>query len=143
VPTSATGAEGDKGLARTPAGFVDFMRAPRTPVTQVQLATTVAELMRSHGIQSVGVYEGTQRRRLLVEVTANSEGAVFQAVAATAQSVLDLEAKQPGAVEGLELFLATDRRSRAGQFFITVERARELATKRLDLTGFYLKYVEF
>jgi len=71
------------------------------------------------------------------------EGAVFQAIAGAAQAMLDFEAKQPRAIEGLELFIATDRRARAGQFLITPARAQELVSKQLDLTAFYLKYVEF
>jgi len=142
--SAAAAAEAPKGAPnRTPAGNVDFLRSPRTQVTRIQLATSIGELLRAHGVANVGIFEGTQPRRLLLEVTANSEGAVFQAIAGTAQALLDLEAKQPNAVEGLELFIATDHRQRAGQFLITAERARELVGKQLDLTAFYLKYVEF
>ena len=95
------------------------------------------------GVESAGIYQGSSPRRVLVEVVTNSEGAVFQAIAGAAQSLLDLEAKQPRAVDSLELFLATDHRQRAGQFLVTRERARELVSKQLDLTAFYLKYVEF
>ena len=42
-----------------------------------------------------------------------------------------------------ELFLATDHRSRAGQFLITPERAQELVDKKLDVAQFFVKYVEF
>lgn len=144
-PTSnAAAAEAPKsGLPRTPAGNVDFLRSPRTQAARMQLATTAGELLRSHGVNSVGIYEGSQPGRLLLEVTANSEGAVFQAIASAAQSLLDLEAKQPHVVDAFELFLATDHRQRAGQFLVTPERARELVSKQLDLTAFYLKYVEF
>jgi hypothetical protein len=144
-PTSnAAAAEAPKGgLTRTPAGNIDFLRLPRTQAARMQLATTVGELLRSHGVNNVGIYEGSQPGRLLLEVTANSEGAVFQAIASAAQSLLDLEAKQPHAVDAFELFLATDHRQRAGQFLVTPERARELVSKQLDLTAFYLKYVEF
>ena len=131
------------GMTKTSAGYVDFMRSPRTPVSRVELATQVAEQLRSKGLIEVGIYEGSTPRRLLLEVSANSEGAVFQAIAGAAATVLALEAKQPGAVEGLELFLATDNRQRAGQFLVTPERAQELVSKQLDITGFYLKYVEF
>ena len=139
---AAAAAEGSSALARTPAGSVDFLRAPRAQVSRLPLATTVGELLRARGV-SAGIFEGTQPRRLLLEVTANSEGAVFQAIAGAAQAMLDLEAKQPRAIEALELFVATDHRARAGQFLITPERARELVSKQLDLTAFYLKYVEF
>jgi hypothetical protein len=131
------------GFAKTPAGNVDFLRSSRTPPARLELASEVGDLMRAHGVEGVGIYSGTQPRRLLVEVTANSEGAVFQAIGAAAQALLALEAKQPGAVEAFELFLATDRRQRGGQFLITRERAEELVGKKLDLTAFYLKYVEF
>lgn len=144
-PTSnAAAAEAPKsGLMRTPAGNIDFLRSPRTQAARMGLATTVGELLRSHGVNSVAIYEGSQPGRMLLEVTANSEGAVFQAIASAAQSLLDLEAKQPHAVDAFELFLATDHRQRAGQFLVTPERARELVSKQLDLTAFYLKYVEF
>jgi hypothetical protein len=144
-PTSnAAAAEAPKsGVTRTPAGNIDFLRTPRTQAARMQLATTVGELLRSHGVNNVGIYEGSQPGRLLLEVVANSEGAVFQAIAGAAQSLLDLEAKQPRAVDSFELFLATDHRQRAGQFLVTPERARELVSKQLDLTAFYLKYVEF
>ena len=141
--TTSAAAEAPKGLTRTPAGNVDFLRAPRTPVSRIELATTLGEMLRAHGMSNASLFEGSQPRRLLVEVTANSEGAVFQAIAGAAQSLLDLEAKQPRAIEALELFIATDRRARAGQFLITPERAKELVSKQLDLTAFYLKYVEF
>src|SRR6185503_11221009 len=106
-------------------------------------ATTLVGFLRSHGVQSAGIYQGSQPRRLLVEVSVNSEGAVFQAIVATAQSLLEFEAKRPRAVDALELFLATDRRARAGQFLMTPERAQELMSKQIDVTAFYLKYVEF
>jgi hypothetical protein len=142
VAASAT-AETPKGAARTSAGNVDFLRAPRTPLSRLDLGTTIGEMLRAHGVSNASLFEGTEPRRLLVEVTANSEGAVFQAIAGAAQAMLDFEAKQPRAIEGLELFIATDRRARAGQFLITPARAQELVSKQLDLTAFYLKYVEF
>jgi hypothetical protein len=67
----------------------------------------------------------------------------IQAIGASAQALLELQAKQPNAVEAFELFIATDHRLRAGQFLIAKERAQELVSKQLDLTAFYLKYVEF
>ncbi|HEV8628909.1 MAG TPA: hypothetical protein VGV61_01230 [Thermoanaerobaculia bacterium] len=141
---AAAGVEAAKGAtAHTAAGFVDFLRLPRTPISHVEVASAVSDLLHVHGLETAAIYEGSQPRRLLVEVTTNSEGAVFQAINGAAHAMADLEAKRPGALEGLELFLATDRRQRAGQFFVTAARARELVGRQIDLTGFYLKYVEF
>jgi len=139
---TATGAAGN-ALAHTAAGTVDFMRAPRTPISRVDLGTLLSEKMRVHGVESAGIYQGSSPRRVLVEVVTNSEGAVFQGIAAAAQSLLDVEAKQPGSLDAIELFLATDKRQRAGQFLITTERANELKTRQLNIAAFYLKYVEF
>jgi hypothetical protein len=130
-------------FTHTTAGFVDFLRAPRTPVMHVALGATLSDALHAHGVENAAIYEGSAPRRLLIEITTNSEGAVFQAVNAAARAMADVEAKQPGALEGVELFLATDRRARAGQFFITPARAQELTSRQIDLTGFYVKYVEF
>jgi hypothetical protein len=124
-------------------GSVDFLRMSRTPLTRVDVGTLLGQLLRARGLESAAFYEGTRPRRVLVEITTNSEGAVFQAIAATALALLDLEAQRPGAVEAIELFMATDRRARAGQFQMTPARARELASKQLDITSFFLRYVEF
>jgi len=134
-------AAGDEGT--TPAGYVDFLRTARSPMLNLSLTNTVSELMGTHGVSRSGIYQGSQSRRLLIEVPANSEGAVFQAIGAAAQSLLELQAKQPGTIDAFELFLVTDKRQRGGQFLITAERAQELVGKQLDLTAFYLKYVEF
>ena len=100
-------------------------------------------MLRAKGIERVGLYEGTAPGRVLVDVTTNSEGAVFQALNAAAEALLALEARNPGAVSELELYMATERRQRAGQFLLTPERARELAGKQVDVATFFLKYVQF
>jgi hypothetical protein len=141
TPASRAAAANDTNT--TPAGSVDFLRIPRSPMLNLSLTNTVSELMGSHGVSRAGIYQGSQPRRLLIEVSANSEGGVFQAIGAAAQALLELQVKQPGTVDAFELFLVTDKRQRGGQFLITPERAQELVGKRLDLTAFYLKYVEF
>jgi hypothetical protein len=129
--------------SRTTTGSVDFLRTGRTPLARVDVGTTLGELLRAKGVESAAFYEGSQPGRVLVELTTNSEGAVFQALAASSLAIVELEAQRPGAVEALELFMATDRRQRAGQFLLTPERARELTGKQLDVAAFFVKYVEF
>jgi hypothetical protein len=144
-PTPAVLAQGDGGKSETAAtaAHVDFLRLARVPASNVVIAGAVGDAMRAHGVTRASIYDGSQPRRLLVEVAANSEGGVFQAIGATAQAILEVQAKHPGGLDALELFVATDNRQRAGQFLITPERAQELVTRQLDLTAFYLKYVEF
>jgi hypothetical protein len=142
APASAA-APAKTGPVKTPGGYLDLQREPRVALADSSLGSVLGDLLRAHGVDRASVYQGTQPNRLLLEVTATSEGTVFQAIAAAAQAVLEIESKRPGAVEALELFVTTDRHQRAGQFLITRDRAQELVTKRLDLTSFYVKYVEF
>jgi hypothetical protein len=126
-----------------PSRAIDFLREPRVPASNAVIAGAVGDALRSHGVTRAGIYDGSQPHRLLIDVSANSEGGVFQAIGAAAQAILEVETKHPGALEALELFVATDNRQRAGQFLITPERAQELVGRKLDLAAFYLKYVEF
>ena len=143
TPTPPVAPMGDSGKGETPAGYVDFLRQPRVPASNVVVAGAVGDALRAHGVTRAGIYDGSRPGRFLVEVAANSEGGVFQAIGATAQAILEVQAKHPGGLDALELFIATDNRQRAGQFLITPERAQELVTRQLDLAAFYLKYVEF
>jgi hypothetical protein len=143
TPPPAVVPEGDRSGNRTPAGNVDLLRTQRTPLGRIDVATALGTLLRNRGIESAAFYEGTQPGRVLIEFTTNSEGAVFQALAGSALAMVDFEAQQPGEVPALEIFMATDRRQRAGQFTLTPERARELVNKEVDPTAFFLRYVEF
>jgi hypothetical protein len=131
------------GLQRTEGGNVDLMRFARQPVTRMAAATQLGDLLRANGLEAAKIYEGTTSGRVLLDITANSEGAVFNALQVAARSLVELEAKSPGAVAAVELIMTTERRQRAGQFLLTPERARELAEKKLDATAFFMRYVEF
>jgi hypothetical protein len=128
---------------RTGTGDIDLMRLPRTPLARVAVGTQLGEMLRARGVERVGFYEGTAPGRVLVDIRANSEGAVFQALSAAAEALVAMEEKSPGTVSELELFMITERRQRAGQFLLTPDRARELTGKQLDVSAFFLKYVQF
>ena len=87
----APAAETSRSAERTADGSVDFLRAPRNPLTHVQLGTELGTLLRAKGLESAALYEGTRPGRVLVEVVTNSEGAVFQALAAASLALIDLE----------------------------------------------------
>ena len=130
-------------MQRTGTGDVDLTRVPRVPLSRHDISVQLGELLRAKGIERADLYEGTAPGRVLVDVTTNSEGAVFQALGAAAEALLAFDAKSPGAISELELYMSTDRRLRAGQFLLTPERARELVGKRVDVATFFLKYVQF
>ena len=143
APAPAPAAPEPRQADRTVGGNPDLLRVPRTPLSRVRVGTQLGELLRSKGLEAAALYEGTQPDRVLIEVETNSEGAVFQALAATSLALLEFDRQQPGVIEAIELFMATDKRTRAGQFVLTPARARELATKQLDVAEFFIKYVEF
>jgi len=140
APESAT-EPGDQ--PRTPAGFVDMVRLRRSPLNDIGLASDVTQFFRGQGVEELTIYQGTQPDRVLLEVTANSEAAVFRAIEVAANAFLQAHERQPDKLAALELFLTNHRRQRAGQFTIDTERANLLASKRMDLPHFFLRYVEF
>ena len=130
-------------LPRTPAGNVDLLRANRVPISSVEIGSLLSEVLRNQGVESASLYQGTRPNRIFIDFSTNSEAAVFRALEASARALLEAEQQRPGAVEALELFMATDQRQRAGQFLMTPDRARELIGRQIDLPGYYLKYVQF
>lgn len=127
----------------TPAGNVDLLRANRVAYSSVEVGSLLSQVLRNQGVEGVSIYQGTRPGRVFLEFTTNSEASVFRAIEASARAIVELEQQRPGAVKALELFMATDQRQRAGQFLMTVDRAQELLTRRIDLPGFFLKYVQF
>ena len=119
------------------------MRAPRTPFSDVDLGSKIGSLLRSRGVDQVAIYAGTRPGRVFLDFTTNSEAAVFRALRAGAETLMQLEQSGVNGVSAFELLMTTDRRQRAGQFLIDSERAQELTTRQLDESGFFLKYVQF
>lgn len=128
---------------RNEGGSVDLMRLPRQPVAQSAAVSRLSDLLRAKGLQTVRLYQGTASGRVLLDVMANSEGAVFNALQIAASALLELEEPGGEAVAAIELIMVTERRQRAGQFMLTRERARELADKQIEVSAFFVKYVEF
>ncbi|MDX1631176.1 MAG: hypothetical protein R3234_04910 [Thermoanaerobaculia bacterium] len=142
-PDEAAPAPDQQRLPRTPAGNVDLLRTDRTPLPSVEVGTLISQILRNQGIEGVSIYRGTRPGRILLEFTTNSEASVFRAIEASARALAEVERQRPGAVDAFELFMATDRRHRAGQFLMTPERAQELLTDQIQVPGFFLKYVQF
>jgi hypothetical protein len=127
----------------TPAGNVDLLRANRIAFSSVEIGTLISQVLRNQGVEGASIYQGTRPGRVFLEFTTNSEASVFRAIEASARALVELEQQRPGAIQAFELFMATDDRVRAGQFLVTPDRAQELLTRRIDLPGFFLKYVQF
>lgn len=128
---------------QTMSGLVDFQTLPRRPFRDLDLASEVQSVFRSIGVKEVLVYQGTGPDRLLLDVTANSEAAVFRSLEAAAEALLRLRQSHPGERLLFELLLTTADREPAGQFELTPDTATQLAGKQIETSAFFIEHVRF
>ena len=130
-------------LVKTRAGYYDLTTLARKPLPNADVTAEIQQFFRGQGIEGVEIYEGTRGDRPLLEITTNSEGSVFKALTTTATALLHLRDRFPAQVAAVELLLTTPARERAGQFVITPDMATELVSKKVDVTFFFVKNVQF
>ncbi len=130
-------------LVKTRAGYYDLATLGRKPYSHPDVTAEIQQFFRGQGIEGVEIYEGSQGDRPLLEITTNSEGSVFKALTTTSTALLRLRDRFPAQVAAVELLLTTPARERAGQFVITPEMATELVSKKVDVTYFFVKNVQF
>ena len=130
-------------LVKTRAGYYDLTTLARKPYPHADVTAETQQFFRGQGLEGVEIYEGTQGDRPLLEITTNSEGSVFKALNTTSTALLHLRDRFPAQVAAVELLLTTPSRERAGQFVITPEMATELISKKVDVTFFFVKNVQF
>lgn len=143
VRRSAGAPQGAEGFTRTPGGAVDYLSVPRRPFGNLEVATALLQLFRGQGIDQIEIYQGTAAGRPLLDVSTNSEAAVFRALAVAASALLNLRDRFDGRIEGIELVMTTPARERAGQFTLSPETASQLIGKQVDIQTFYLAHVQF
>lgn len=133
------------GPAKTASGYIDLMTWGRKPYANVDIVSELKRALASQGIEEVEIFDGTKGDRPFLEITTNSEGAVFKTLAGVA-AALPLVRQSYPKVAAFELLLVTAERDRAGQFVLTPEVANQLLSKKIDLaslTSFYVKNVQF
>jgi len=129
--------------SRTKAGFSDLSQAARQPYGQVDVTSALQQFFRGQGIEGVELHAGSKADRPMIEITTNSEGSVFKALAVSASALLHVHEQYPDKVAAFELLLMTPSRERAGQFVLTPEMASDLLAKKVELTAFYVQNVQF
>ena len=132
--------EGPPG--RTRAGFPDLAAHPRKPFGTIEAATELQKFFRSQEVDEVGIYQGTQGDRPLLEISTASEAAVFRALNVSANALLHVRQAHPR-VAALELLMVTPTQERGGQFVLTPEMAAELVAKKVEVSSFFLQHVQF
>jgi hypothetical protein len=130
-------------LAKTKAGYFDFATLARKPYSHGEVTAELQQFFRGQGVEEVEIYDGTQADRPLLEITTASEGSVFQALTTAANALLHVRDLYPNRVAAFELLLTTPERERAGQFVLTPETATDLVSKKVDVTAFFIKNVQF
>ena len=130
-------------LLKTKAGFNDLTTLPRKPYSHPEVSAQLQQYFHTQGLNEVAIYEGTGADRPLVEISTNSEGSVFQALNTAANGLLQVRDAFPNRVAAFELLLTTPARDRAGQFVLTPEMANDLVAKKVEVTAFFVKNVQF
>lgn len=133
-------------LPRTAAGFVDLMEVRHVEHPDSEVSGELARFLRGQGYDRVSIFQGTAADRVLLELPANSEAAVFKGLRDAANALVQLRDRFGDRVGVLELLMATttsERRSRAGQFELTHELATLLANGEMKADDFFLAYVQF
>lgn len=133
----------DPEIPRTPAGFIDLSGIPRRAPQNVELNNEVTRFLLGQGIDDFKLYQGTTNDRLLLEVVVTTEAAVFKVLRDTSGLLQQIRARSPEQLSAFEIFLETDRDSRAGQFLLTSELAEPLVNGQIDAPVFFYRYVQF
>src|SRR6185369_2315101 len=124
------------------AGFADLSSLARKPYSQADVAAEMQQYFRGQGVEEVEIYQGTQGDRPLVEVTTNSEAAVFRALAVGSTALLHVRETHPK-VSAFELLLVTPAKERAGQFVLTPQLAADVVSRNVEVSAFFLNNVQF
>jgi hypothetical protein len=128
---------------RSKAGYLDLSTLQHAPYARADVTADLQQFFRSQGVDEVEFWNGSQPDRLLIEVTAASEGSVFQSLTAGANALLRVRERFPQAVEAIELLMKTPSREKAGQFVLTPEVATAIVAKNAALPAFFVANVQF
>jgi hypothetical protein len=130
-------------LLKTKAGYTDLSTLSRKSYSHAEVVSELQQFFHAQGLDQIEIYEGTQGDRPLVEISTNSEGSVFKALSTAANALLHVRDAFPNRVDSLEVLLTTPAHERAGQFVLTPEMATDLVSKKMDVTAFFVKNVQF
>ena len=133
----------DVAHQRIEMGAVDLTTFPRAPYSEMEISAEASRFLRTLGVEGAKVYQGSDPTRAFLEVTTNSEAAVFRSLDAAADTLLHLLNRYPDQIQSFELLLSTSDRDRAGQFHMTRAVAVALADDQVDTSEFFIQHVQF
>lgn len=122
------------------AALENWQRVPYR--ANLDIATEILAVFRGQGVEQVGIYQGTAADRLLIELSTNSESAVFRSLKIAAGALSRVHGLYPDDVGAFELVMTTAQRERAGQFVITPDEAAALLAGT-ELSSYFVTNVRF
>ena len=128
-------------VSTTPAGYPDLLVLQRRPYDG-QARDAVQKALASAGLRDFTLWEGTNGKRIFLELKTETEADVFEALEVAAKTWSDVGRKQRG-LEGFEVLMITGTRARAGQFFLDAKNAPLLVEKKMSAPQFFLEQVQF
>jgi len=128
---------------RIQSGAVDLTTFPRAPYSEMEIAAETDRFLRTLGVESVQVYQGSDPSRAFLEITTNSEAAVFRSLEAAADTLLHLLNRFPNQIQSFEILMSTSNLDRAGQFLLSRELAVALADNDTEISEFFIAHVQF
>lgn len=114
----------------------------RQPLRDIELSTAVKKAFADRGLEGTAIYQGTDQKRPLVELVAESEASVFHSLELAAEALLAIRESHPDC-EVMEILMATSTHERAGEFVLTTAMAEQIQGKEVELAAFYIEHVRF
>lgn len=143
-----------RGTTRQPSDALGVSRQPvtittriediqRQPMRDLELTTALKEAFAEHGLEGVPIFQGTERQRPLIELTADSEASVFHNLEVAAAVLLSVRENHAEQCEVMELLMSTANKERAGEFALTAEMAESITADGAELSAFFVDNVRF
>ena len=122
---------------------IDLLDWTRSPYRNLDVAGEIQGVFRGQGVEQTRLFQGTASDRVLIDLTTDSEAAVFRALKVAAGALVHLQSKYPQVVSSFELVLTTSNNARAGQFYLDEETAELLVSGDLETSSFFVANVRF
>lgn len=133
----------DEATPARRADGTDLLQLPRSPFHHADLAAEVQRMFHAQGVGNVLVSQGSQRDRLLIDITADSEATVFRGIEVAARALVHARDSFPDQRVAFELLLMTSDREPAGEFVMGEEQAQRLAAGEIETSTFYIENVRW
>lgn len=117
--------------------------AERSTLADPELLSLVQDIFDDRGLSDFTMYERNEDGSALLEVTTDSEAAVFRSIEGAARILARANEDRRGSLDAIELVMSTSNHAAAGRFHLTQKQVKELLEDKADLPTFYIRNVIF